>query len=100
MKVLYDVCTYFISVLDCVYSNHMTDGIKVESRIIRYSQIGLLEKHSHIMYNKYGTLDPFESPLLMHLSHLKNNNNITVTKTNYFTCNMLPRLYVYTLLLH
>lgn len=35
---------YFISVLDCVYSNHITDGIKVESRIIRYSQRGLLEK--------------------------------------------------------
>ena len=34
---------YFISVLDCVYSNHITDGIKVESRIIRYSQRGLLE---------------------------------------------------------
>ena len=35
--------TYFISVLDCVYSNHMTDGISVESRIIKYSLIGLLK---------------------------------------------------------
>ena len=52
MKALYNATTYFISVLDCVYSNHMTDGIKVESRIIRYSQIGLLEKRRHIMYNK------------------------------------------------
>ena len=27
-----------------MYSNHITDGIKVESRIIRYSQRGLLKK--------------------------------------------------------